>query len=346
MSAENLDSADLKGVSFNGLINEDVMQRIWDISNIPLPFSDSINSDGVGNSYAEWTTDELGQPDVDNATVDGADAGPDQSTTGERVGNHCQYPDRVVRVSKRAQNSNTIGFTNTLAYQVMKNQRLLRRDVEAIALQGQASVADNGDTIAGRMGGFPSWLVTSTNRGVGGVDGGFTGGSVAAPTPGDARPLSETTVRDIAQSVWEQGGNPTKLHSTASAIRRLSEYMFTSSARIATLQRNEQGSNAAMAIGSVNVFLTDFGVTLEFVPNRLMQTYLSGDTVPQPVSNVLIYDPEMVMFGILQGYRVDELDRKGQADNRQMIVDLTLKVLNEKAHGLIADVDHTVPAVA
>ena len=88
MSADNLDSANLKGVLVNGLINEDVMQKIWDISKIPLPLTDMIGSGSAGNEYKEWTQDVLSPPDPDNAVVDGSDATGNDTVTGARVGNH------------------------------------------------------------------------------------------------------------------------------------------------------------------------------------------------------------------------------------------------------------------
>lgn len=53
MSSANLDSADLKAVTKGGLIREDVMNKIWDISKIPLPFTDLIGSDTTNNEYKE-----------------------------------------------------------------------------------------------------------------------------------------------------------------------------------------------------------------------------------------------------------------------------------------------------
>ena len=343
MAADNLDHADLSAVDFNGLINEDVMQQIWDISNIPLPFSDRSASDATGHEYAEWTQDKLQAVDTDNAAVDGADITKDDTNTGKRVGNRCQIMTKRIAVSTRANEANSIGSAGSVAYQVMMRQRELRRDGEAIFLEPQASVQDDGASTAGRLGGLPSWLTTNTSRGTGGADGGFSGGTVAAPTPGEARGLTETLVRDIAQSVWEQGGNPGVLMSTPSVIRNLSNYMFTSSARIATLQRNEQGMGAATAIGAVNVFLTDFDVVLEMIPNRLQQTYSSGDVSPVDVANVFILDMEMIRRTFLHGYRVEDQAKTGLSEKRQMAGDMTLKILNEEAQGLIADIDPTVP---
>ena len=345
MTTANTDDFDLRSQAFNGLVNEDVMQQIWDISKIPLAFLDRISSDSVGNHFAEWTLDALSDPDITNANVDGADAGADDSVLGTRVGNFTQLLDKVVRVSNRARAVKTIGFADTLAYQVMRRQQEIKRDLNAIMLENQASLADDGDTVAGRLGGFPSWLETNTSRGVGGADGGFAAGIVAAPTAGDARGLTETLFRDIAQAIYEQGGNPSVAHSTPSMIRGFSEYGFTSTSRIARLQRQEQGSGAATAVASISIWLTDFDVTLELVPDRLQQVHDSGDIIPVDVVDMFFYEPAFLMEGTLQGIQVVELATTGTAQNRQMINDVTLKVLNEAAHGLIADLDPTVAVV-
>lgn len=345
MSTANLDSADLAAIDVGGWIREDVMNRIWDISRIPLPFQDSIGSDSCVNPNPTWLTDSLGAPDPTNAVIDGSDAGADQSTVGLRVGNQCQESTKVFRVSQRAQNVDQIGSSNSLAYQLMKGQQRLRRDVESILLLNQGSQADNGSTLPGLLGGFPAWLTTNAVGGSGWAAGGFNTatGMVDAFTPGDAYGLTETLVRDVAESVWNQGGDPSIMMSVSSVIRGLSEYMFTSSARVATFRRETRGvSDAAEALGSVNVFITDFDVSLSMRANRMQQTYQSGDTVPVTVASMLIYDPAYVLQSMLQGYRTETLSKTGLADNRQISVDYTLKVLNEEAHGAINDIDPTV----
>lgn len=344
MATFNTDDFDHRSQAFNGLVSEDVMSRVWDISKIPLAFKDRIGSDRATNHFTEWTIDRLSDVDVLNSTVDGANAGDDDSVLGNRVGNFTQMPDKVVKISSRARAVDTIGFADALSWQVMRRQQELMRDISAIMQENQASIADDGNAQPGLMGGFPSWLETNTSRGVGGADGGFAAGIVAAPTPGEARGLTETLFRDIAQSVWEQGGNPTVAHSTPAVIRQFSEYGFTETARIARLQRNEQQDRgAATAVASVSVWLTDFDVSLELVADRLLQTYDSADVGPIQVANMFIYDPEFVMEGVLQGVQVGELAKEGTADNRQMFADVTLKVLNEAAHGVIADIDGTIP---
>jgi len=343
MSTANLDSADLKAVTYGGLIREDVMNKIWDISKIPLPFTDMIGSEKSKQEYKEWTTDELAAVDTTNAIVDGSDATGNNTATGLRVGNHHQISDKVVRVSTRADASDTIGRTKELSYQLMRRMQELKRDVEAIALLNQASVADDGDSTAGKVGGLPSWLTTSAYHGAGaGADGGFSTstGLTVARTKGTKRALTEALVRDCVQSVYAEGGDPTKFMSVPVVIRKFSEYLFTSSARVATLMSDQGKSReAATALGSVNVFVTDFG-TLTLVPNRLQQLY---DTT---VADAFILDPEYLALTYLKGYQTSPLAKTGLAENRHMTVDWSLIVNTEKAHGMIGDIDTALDVTA
>ena len=348
MSADNLDAADLIAVALDGIINEQVLQQIFDISRIPLPFQDSIGvGERVTNPYTSWTLDDLGPADPTNAVLDGSDAGIDESTTGERVGNHCQESQKTYRVSQRAINVDSIGRANELAYQTMRGQQKLRRDLESILLLNQASIADDGTAQPGLMGGYPSWIATNVTGGAGFVAGGFdnvTGNTVAFTTGSAPLPLTETIIRDIAELIWNEGGDPSVLMSTSGVIRAISEYMFTSSARIATFQRETRpdGRTAAEALGSVNVFITDFEVVLEMRANRIQESYLNGDT-STTVDFIEIYDPAFWNQGFLQGYESAPLAKTGLADNRQLSVDYTLRSLNQLSSGLIGDVDPTAP---
>ena len=166
MATANLDSADLKAVaSAPGLIRENVMEKIWQIDNIPLPFTDRAGKATTDNSFAEWTTRELPDPDAANKLIDGQDMTGNNTMLGQRVGNHCQTSGKVVRVSDRARASNVIGRGDELADQVAQNQKALKQDVEVISLTAQASIADDGSTIAGQTAGVFGWIKTNINAG-------------------------------------------------------------------------------------------------------------------------------------------------------------------------------------
>lgn len=334
-TSQYLSSADLKAVDYRGTIAEDVMNRIWDISRIPLPFTDLVGSDSVSNAYAEWITDRLADPELGGWVVDGADSDQNDSRTGKRLGNHCGILTREVQVTERAQASRTIGTGNELSYQVMMRQRELRRNVEANALGNQGSQADNGDDEPGIPAGLAA-MVTQFDTGSGATGGGFAAGMWTAVTPGTPVALTETMIRDAAQEAWEMGADPSVLMSVPSVIRALSEYMFTSSSRIATLTRETRGeATGATALGSVNVFITDFGVTLDFVPNRIQRSY-GGAT---PAAALYVLDPAFARLSYLKGYRVAPLAKTGLADKRHMAVDWTLKCLNPDAHRVLMDID-------
>lgn len=337
-------SADLKGVAHNGFVNEDVMQQIIDILDIDLPFTSRISSDGVSNSYTEWPQYTYDAPNLANAAVDGEDASQNDAKGGARVGNHCQISKKVVAVTTRARNSDVIGTTDEFSEQLMRQTEQLRRDVEAISLSNQASQADDGDTVPGKAGGLNSWLVTNTNRGAGGADGGFASGSVSAATLGTVRALTETSIRDVCQSIYEQGFDPSIMMARPSVIRLVSEYMFTDTARIGIQQTETGKGGASTAVGSVKVFITDFDVELMFTPNRL-QPYMdagAGDTN----DSLFILTPSMIRHGYLHNYRTEPLAKLGLADRSQVAVDWTLKTLAEQAQGVVADIDATTPMTA
>ena len=349
MSTANLDSADLKAVTAGGLIREDVMNKIFDISKIPLPFTDLVGSTTAKNEYIVWTTDDLAAPNTANAVVDGSDASGNDTVTGHRVGNHHQISQKVVRVSYRADASDVIGRTQELAYQLMRRQQELRRDVEAIALLNQASVADNGSTTAGKAGGLPSWIATSYETVGTGATPGAAGGfnlstklTVAATDATTAGALTEAKLRSTIQSVYEEGGDVSVMMTVPSIISAFSKYMLSSGAAVAPIRSNVPNSQqeAASALGAVNVFITDFG-TIRAIPNRLQPTYNSGAR-----ADVFILDPAYLSLCYLKGYQTDELAKTGLAENRQMSVDWSLIVHTEKAHGIIRDVSTTAAMTA
>jgi len=342
-TTDYMSGADLSAVAKGGVINESLMAKIWDISKIPLDFTDMIGSSSHDNALCSWVQDSLASVNLSNAAVDGADVGSfNHAPPSPRVGNQSQISTKAIAVSQRAQNSNTVGG-NALAYQLMMRQQELHRDVEAIALANQASVADDGATTAGKSGGLGSWLVTNTSIGATGTAGGYSTstGLTVATGVGTKRAGSEATLRTLLSSVWQNGGNPTSVMSVPAVIKGLSEYMFTSTARIATLMSDAgQAKSAMVAKGSVNVLVSDFGVTVNLVANRLQGVESAGQ------ATLYILDPALIELSYLQGYKVLEIAKAGLADKRQMSVDWTLKVLQEKGLGGYFAIDTALAWVA
>jgi hypothetical protein len=337
MATTNIDGYDLKGIETGGFINEDVMQKIWDVSKIPLPFTDMVGSGRHKNSYFEWVKDKLRAPNVANAEVDGADAANFVAETGERVGNHSQISVECIATSHRADASDTIGYAKQLAYELTKGQQNIRRDVEAIALYNQASDPGTSST-PGKTGGLPSWIETNVMNGTAGGYNHGTGLTEAA-TPGTAAALSFQTVKDAVMAVYKEGAESTTLMSSPEVISSLSTYLFGNDARIANLHADQGKSSAkATALGSVNVIVTDFG-TLKLVSNRLQPKDANGDDF------VFILDPEYLSLSYLEGYRTDTLAKTGLSEKREISVDWGLRCHVEEAQAMICAVDGSLETV-
>ena len=363
MAANQLDEVNLSSVAVGGQIHEDVMDQIFDVSPVDRPFSDMIGSDTSDNQHKEWVRESLEAATKDNARVDGSSsAGLDDTVTGERVGNYHQIMTKTVRVSDRGRNSDTIGSSDELVRQLMKRQKALRRDEEAALTSNNAAVAGNGTSTASKLAGLGAWIgtgqgATNTDRGITtGADpilsGNPGGDPTTAPVAGVKRALSETTIKSMMREAYEAGGNPTVAMSTPAVIEVLSDYLFTSSARVATLQsdasqgnRTDNGTGGGrsgggvVAQGSVNILVTNFG-TLELVPNRFQADSAAG------AADLFLIDPELWERSYLQGYETKELARDGLGENREISVDVTLCSLNEEGNAVVADIDYTLAGVA
>lgn len=367
MSATNLDAANLAGVQIGGIIREDLMQKIYDISPEDRPLCDVTGSGDAGNTFKEWSTEQLESATPNNKRVDGSSsAGINDTVTGERVGNYHQIMTKTVRVSDRGRNSETLDSSDELIRQLMKRQRALRRDEEAAFTSKNIAIAGDGNNIAGQLAGVGGWIgikikdvaSTTSDRGVGGADplltgnnsggGGFPSTIAAA---GTKRALSEKAIKDMMREAYLNGGNPTMAMGTPACVEVLSDYLFTSSARVATLETHAEAGNRTnngtgggksgggiTAQGSVNIFVTNYG-TLELVPNRFQPEVAPG------VSDLYLIDPELWERCYLQGYETKELSRDGLAENREISLDASLVCLNAEGNGIVADIDTAIPAV-
>lgn len=355
MSATNLDAFDLQEINLRGLIREDVMNQIFDISKIPLPFADRASVGSHTNQRFEWPMDQLLSPVTDGQLIDGqiVTTEPNATKNGRRVGNHSEIIGKRVEVSTRANDVNTIGFANSLAYQITQRQQELRRDVDATCLSNNGSVAGT-DIVAGVTAGLAAWLtdvdvdgianplaISNVFRAAGGADGGWddtdTDSLVAASTPGTVpEAITETKIRDVVQAIFEKGGEPNVLMTTPAVKRLISEFMFTDAARIATILNDDPGGSARerKAQGSVDLFISDYGA-LELVPNRLQPAFDTDNDI------AFILDFSFLEISFLHGYNTVPLAKDALSEDRFMFADWGLRVKNWDALGAVYDVEPT-----
>lgn len=341
MSTANFDRYNLVAASGDN-VREDVSDIINDISPTQTPFLSGIGRGVATNTYTEWPLDNLANVDPSNALIDGADAGADQSSAVKRHGNHCQISGKVAKISGRAEATDKIGRRSEMAFQVAKRAKELKRDMEAIMTGNQGSATGDSSTAA-LLGGLRAWYTTNTNLSAAGspANGGWASGQVVAATDGTVRALTEVALRGVIESCYTNGGEPDTIMVTPTVKTVVSEYLFSSSARIATLYRDEDsGQNQATAIGAVDVFVSDFGA-LKIIPNRFQG---HNGTVPRH-RDVHVLDLALWETRYLRGFQTNPLARTGDAENRQLLVDFTLCSKQQEGSGVVADVDHTTPMV-
>ena len=337
MSTTNFDRFDLAGQGDN--VREDLTNVIYNISPTEVPLQANAGRGSASQTLHEWQIDELAAVDTGNAAIDGADFGADSSDPAQRIGVYMQISIKYLAVSRRANIVNKAGRKSELAYQIAKKGKELRRDVEAIACENQATLAGSS-SVASLTAGLGAWITTNTDRGAGGADGALSSGTFGQPTTaatdGTVRAMSEADMLALLRDAYIQGGNPNMIMVGPTVKQNFSNYMFTTNARIAT-QYQDQGPNnrgGISVVGAVDVYVSDFTV-LDIVPNRF-----------QRERDVWILDTEYWEIAYLDGYKTETIAKIGDAERRHILVDWGLVSHNEAASAVLADIDETTAMVA
>ena len=303
-----------------------------DPTEVPMYSLFNKNSRSIDAVKHEWTMEELGAPNEDNAKVQGYQYNFDPSTTPDKVGNYTQIFDKTWLIAETQEEVKKVGRTSDVKRMKAMRGKELKRDIDLAIIKNQASVAPTG-SVAGRMAGLPAWLATNDSMGGGGSSGGFNSGTgvVDARTNGAQRALTKTLVDDGMQAAAVAGGKPRIIVGSPYVKRVFSTFM--SDADVAALRTQTSGRQGAALIGAVDAYLSDFGL-IDFVVHIQMPDYGAAYA-----RNVYLVDESMARIGWLRKIREDnEVPKNGDAIPGVIKAECTLIVDNEKAHALIADV--------
>jgi hypothetical protein len=281
-----------------------------------------MNSVGKTSATAvnhEWQTDSLAAVGT-NALVEGA-AGSDITVTPTvRLGNLTQISGKTVKISGTLDTVNKAGRKSEKAYQLAKVSSEIKRDMEN-ALLGN-TVKSNGNSSTARvLGGLQTWLNTNYSGGTSGTAGEL--GTTARVT-GTDRAFTSTILNTVIQSTYTAGGAPTLLLVTPA--QKVVASTFTG---IATRFRDVPANQQAQIVNAADVYVSDFGI-LQIVPDRFIPNTDADDVA-------FLLDPEMAAVAYLRPFQTLELAKTGDAEMTQLLVEYTLEVKNQAAHGIIAD---------
>jgi hypothetical protein len=358
-------STELSAVESGGLIAEDVIPRLFNLTPVERPLIDSIGTVDVKSTKKEFIDKILATPSSTNALAENADlSGIDDSKHGLRYYNLCQQMGKVIKTSQRARDVDLVYDADEFLQQLMDAGEELRMDEEAAMVSRNAATPEvtTPDSEAGSlMAGAATWCIHNSDRGVGGTDAvldGTTnagGGPTMAPGEGTARAFTETMLRDTLRAGWKDGARFNLLMSVGDMIENIGNYMFTSSARVATMdttvpQTNRTGVTAGngarqggiAAQGAVNMFVGNFGV-VTLVPNRQMETYDASGT---DVCDAIFIDTRYPMVGTLHGYSTKRLDVSGLYDQEVLFCDKTFIPGATRSLAVCADLNPALPMTA
>ena len=299
---------------------EDLSDVIYNISPTETPFLNSVGKTKATAVYHEWQTDSLAAVNVSNYAVEGATASDATIGVTTRVGNRTQISQKTIKISGTLDAVNKAGRKSEKAYQLAKASSEIKRDMEAILLSNQVASAGNSST-ARVLGGLQAWLNTSYSGGTSGTAGSL--GTTARVT-GTDRAFTATLLNTVMQSAYTAGGSPTMLLVTPA--QKVVASTFTG---IATRYRDVPANQQAQIVNAADVYVSDFGV-IQIVPDRFIPNSDSDDTA-------FLLDTEMAAVAYLRPFQTNELAQVGDADLTQLLVEYTLEVKNEAAHGIISD---------
>lgn len=296
-------------------IREDLSDVIYNIDPHEVPITSAIGRGECSQTNHEWQTDVLAAASSTNAQIEGDEFSYTAPSSTTRVSNHTQILWKTVLVSGTARAVKTAGRKDELGYQLAKMGKELKTDIESSIGANNAKVAGN-DSTAREFAGLPAWINTNTSFG-GGSGADPTGDGTDARTDGTQRAFTEALLKNVLQQCYTSGSN-----ISMAVVGPFNKQKFSEFSGGATRMDKSEDKKLVAAI---DIYISDFG-QINVVPDRFTRA-----------RDCLLLDPEFLSLDVLRPMQTIEPAKVSDADPRVILTELTLKVNNEAAHGIVAD---------
>ena len=307
---------------------EDLQDYIYNIDPTDTPMIMLIGEDNATSIKHEWSTDSLIATDSGNAQIEGDDYAAATQTPPPRLENYCQISAKAVSVSRTQRKMNHAAIDDMLDYQIVRNGKSLKRDAETI-ICGNQGYNVGAATVARKLRSWESWVTSNINANnvtttaQGATAGATTAGANAAgATVGrtdasTSRDVTEAMLKDVLQKVYSSGGDVSHIMTGPVNKQNLSAFSGRSSAR--------QNIEEDKIQGAAHLYASDFG-DLTIIPNRFNRE-----------RSILVVDPEYASVAYFDRMHEEDLSKTGDSDRKFLIMEYTLCMKNEAAHGAIFD---------
>lgn len=291
---------------------EDLSDVIYRVDPTDTPFLSGATKITATAVNHEWQTQALRSAVSTNAVIEGNDAVINSSTPTVRLGNVCQISDETASVTGTQEAIKKAGRSNEMNYQMMLRGMELKRDMETVLLENQAKNTGN-TTTARKLGGIISWIATNEST----SGSAPTGDGTDTRSPGTQRAFTESLLKTVLKSCWDNGGKPDTIMVGSFNKQVISGFVGRGTPI-------EQTSSKRI-IAAIDVYESDFGV-LKVVPNRF-----------QRARDALVLQMDMWAIAYLRNMRTYDLAKTGDSMKKQLICEYTLESRNEQASGIVAD---------
>lgn len=294
-------------------IREDLKDFISNISPKDCPFTNRAGKTKASNTFFEWQTDTLAAASASNAQLEGDDYAATSLAQPTRLGNRCQISSKAFTISATADAVNKAGRNTEMAYQLAKKTMELKRDMEAVLTQNQASVTGNSTT-ARQTGSLEPFITTNENEN-GDTGGGYSSSNWVAISDGTQRAFTEAMLKDVCQKAFTAGGDPDILMVGPTQKQVVSG--FTGNAT-----RMDKSEDSKL-VTSIDVYVSDFG-EFKIIPNRFQRN-----------RTAFLLQMDMWQIAYLRPIEVTDLAKTGDSTKKLLTVEYGLLGKNEAASAVI-----------
>ena len=310
-------------------IREDLSDVIYNIAPMDTPFMSGCAKTTADNTFFEWQTDSI-TAGAANRKIEGDDSiGADARVLPTRLGNYTQISQYVNQTSGTDQVMNYAGHGKNQAYQLAKNGKRMKRDMESMLTQNVIRAVGDATT-ARATAGIPTWLATS--HGAGG-----SGGSASAGATGQTLMVnntstaaaSEANIKAVIKKCYDAGGSPDMM-LVPSNVKQTISALSQSVSELRTAANKEA---PAAVVAAVDIYVSDFG-TFKIVPDR----NLAADGPGSVAANIFFLDMDYWAIAWLRPFQTVDLAKTGDSVKQLLVAEYGLVSKNEASSGILASV--------
>lgn len=297
---------------------EDLSDVITRIDPAETPIFSNAKKEVTSGVFHEWQVQELTAAADDNYVAEGADYSYVNPTATTRLGNYHQISVQAASVSGTLDAVDKAGRDKETAYVKVLKGLEQRRDIEKALVKNEARSASDPRK-AGKISAYMTnvSLVSPSTTPTG-------DGSDVSDKAGTNAALTLAKIDAGMKLAYEDGGQPDIL--VVSPANKVA-FSDLSSGSVATNQLTMTAPREAAIIGSVSLYLTDFG-TLSVTIDRQM-----------PNDTVFLMDSDYYAVGHLPNrmFSVSDVAPTGDATKFSIVSEWTYITKAPKAHAMVTD---------